>query len=375
MKNIAIIVPTLNKGGAERVAANMSLEFAKYYNVYVIVHDGRNIIYPYGGTLIDLELPPSESKLGKVTTLLKRIAKLREIKKKYRIDVSISHLPPSNYANIFSKVGDSVFTYVHSMKCDPHREKFVSLFSDKMICVSRCAGQNLVRNCGISPEKVVAVYNFCDLEPPEMKMRDSDVFTVVNMGRLSEPKGQWHLLRAMKLVNERLEKKVNLKLVGDGELRAELERLAEELGIQEQVSFTGFLDDPWKEIAGADLYVCASLWEGLPMALIEAGRCGLPIISTDCDAGCREILAPNTPVDLKTDKMELAEYGVIVPVCSEEPEDQLIPTDEECCMADAIIQMLSSEELRITYAQKAKQRSEDFRAGCIMGQWRELIGT
>ena len=42
-KNVAIIVPTLNKGGAERVAANMSLEFAKHYNVFLIVHDGKDI--------------------------------------------------------------------------------------------------------------------------------------------------------------------------------------------------------------------------------------------------------------------------------------------------------------------------------------------
>ena len=45
-KNVAIIVPTLNKGGAERVAANMSLEFAKHYNVFLIVHDGKDITYP-----------------------------------------------------------------------------------------------------------------------------------------------------------------------------------------------------------------------------------------------------------------------------------------------------------------------------------------
>ena len=103
MKNIAIIVPTLNKGGAERVAANMSLEFSKHYNVYTIVHDGRDIIYPYGGKLIDLALPPASSVPGKILTLLKRIRALRKIKKEYAIDVSISHLPPSNYVNIFSR--------------------------------------------------------------------------------------------------------------------------------------------------------------------------------------------------------------------------------------------------------------------------------
>ena len=110
MKNIAIIVPTLNKGGAERVAANMSIEFSKHYNVYTIVHDGRDIIYPYGGKLIDLALPPASSVPGKILTILKRIKALRKIKKDYAIDVSISHLPPSNYANIFSRRKEKVIT-------------------------------------------------------------------------------------------------------------------------------------------------------------------------------------------------------------------------------------------------------------------------
>ena len=66
MKNIAILVPTLNKGGAERVAANMSLAFAKHYNVYLIVHDGSDPVYPHGGRLIDLRLPPAGTRIGKI---------------------------------------------------------------------------------------------------------------------------------------------------------------------------------------------------------------------------------------------------------------------------------------------------------------------
>ena len=102
-KNIAIIVSTLNKGGAERVAANMSLEFEKYYNVFLIVHDASDTTYNYGGTLIDLKLPPRRGKINKIITLIKRVYHVRRIKKQYHIYVTISHLPMCNYVNVFSR--------------------------------------------------------------------------------------------------------------------------------------------------------------------------------------------------------------------------------------------------------------------------------
>lgn len=372
MKNIAIIVPTLNKGGAERVAANMSLEFAKHYNVYTIVHDGSDIIYPYGGTLIDLQLPPSETKVGKMTTLLKRVMALRKIKKKYRIDVSISHLPPSNYANILSRRGDHVFTYLHSMQGVPKREKLFAILSDRLVCVSRWSMENVIRNYGVPQGKATAVYNFCDAQPPAV-FEKYEKFTIVNMGRLSEPKGQWHLLRAMKLVTQQLGDRIHLVIIGEGEYRQALETLADRLGIRGIVTFTGFRADPMAELVKCDLFVFSSLWEGLPMALVEAGRCGLPIVSTDCDSGCREILAPDTQIDKKTDCIEYAGYGILVPVCKDGDMQQLEPTAQERILADAILQMYHDPQLRQAYAEKALRRSEDFYSNQIMAQWKTLI--
>lgn len=375
MKNIAIIVPTLNKGGAERVAANMSLEFAKRYNTYVIVHDGSSITYPYGGTLIDLKLPPSKSKLGKVTTLLRRIAALRRIKKQYQIDVSISHLPAANNANVLSRRGDRVFTYVHSMLrpsgMTPLRERLTALLSDRVICVSECARQNMIRNFGIPEGKTSTVYNFCDLTAPARPPAHPG-FRVVTMGRLCDAKGQWHLIRAMKRVTEKLEG-ATLTLVGEGELREPLEALVKKLGLEERIRFAGFQQEPWPLLAEADLYVSSSMWEGLPMALVEAGRCGLPILSTDCDSGCREILAPDTPVDRKTRDVEPAKYGVLIPVCPGEDMESEDLSEQEELLADAILALAADPGLRKKYAALAAERSGHFRPEAIMKQWEELL--
>jgi len=65
----------------------------------------------------------------------------------------------------------------------------------------------------------------------------------------------------------------------------------------------------------SDLYVSASLWEGLPNALLEAMVCGLPSIAADCSSGPREILAPNTDYRKRLaagDGIEYAQYGALL---------------------------------------------------------------
>ncbi len=377
MKNIAILVPTLNKGGAERVAANMSLEFAKHYNVYTIVYDGSNIIYPYGGKLIDLHLPPSNSKVGKINVIFKRIRALRKLKRKYNIDVTISHLPASNNANIFSRAGDRIITYVHCMETwNPAmgaREWMTAKMSDRMVCVSECVRRCMTDTFHIDADKTVTIYNFCDLDAADRKKKDSRPITISTMGRLTEQKGQWHLIRAMKKVVANSEEPVLLKIIGEGELREPLTKLVDKLGLRNNVEFTGFLDNPWSALTETDIYVSSSLYEGLPMALVEAGRCGLPIISTDCDAGCREILAPGTDISYKTTGIEKAECGILVPVCRTGDMEQTELTKEEELLADAVLELIKDPELRAEYAERARNRSEDFRAANIMKQWFELL--
>jgi glycosyltransferase involved in cell wall biosynthesis len=78
-------------------------------------------------------------------------------------------------------------------------------------------------------------------------------------------------------------------LVGDGELRDELQRFAAREGIQENVHFLGTRADVPEILSASDSFVLPSLWEGLPMALMEAMASGLPVIATDV-SGTREVM-------------------------------------------------------------------------------------
>ena len=111
---------------------------------------------------------------------------------------------------------------------------------------------------------------------------------VLTAGRLAAEKDQPTLLRAFAAV--RKARPARLMVLGEGPDRGRLETLARELGIRDDVDFRGFQPNPFACMARARLFVLSSIYEGLPAALIEAMACGTPVVSTDCPSGPREIL-------------------------------------------------------------------------------------
>ena len=111
---------------------------------------------------------------------------------------------------------------------------------------------------------------------------------VMGVGRLTQQKDFGTLIRAACLL--RAARPVRLIILGEGEERARLETMAQELGLADDVDLPGFVDNPYAYLRRAAVFVLSSLWEGLPNSLIEAMACGCPVVSTDCPSGPREIL-------------------------------------------------------------------------------------
>lgn len=118
---------------------------------------------------------------------------------------------------------------------------------------------------------------------------------VGNVARLAEQKGQRYLLEALAELPG-----VRAAIVGEGELREELERRARDLDVAERVIFTGARDDVPDLLASFDVFAFPSLFEGLCLAVIEAQAAGVPVVATPV-GGIRE-----TVVD--------GETGLVVPV-------------------------------------------------------------
>ena len=265
--------------------------------------------------------------------------------------------------------------------------------ADYIVAVSKDVALDAVRSFGMNSEKVVVIYNPYPIENIEELAKEDlreweSVFegsVIITAGRLTKQKGQWYLLRVFKHLKE-THRDLKLVILGEGELKEYLVKLSKELGLRTfvwdrdklsedfDVYFLGFQKNPFKFIARAKLFVFPSLWEGFPNALVEAMACGVPVVSSDCRSGPREILAPNTDVEYQTNKPEFAEYGVLMPTFEVKYKGAEEPLDEkEKMWVETIDRLLEDEGLRKHYSEKAKRRAEDFRIEKIIEEWKEVL--
>lgn len=195
--------------------------------------------------------------------------------------------------------------------------------SDGIVAVSKGVANNISSITGIPYTEIKVIYNpvvTSDLlEKSEAKIQHSwfqynQIPIILGAGRLMEQKDFSTLIKAFaKLRSQRL---CRLVIIGEPTAhKAELEALAHELGIEDDVQFPGHTSNPYAFMSKASVFVMSSRYEGFGNVLVEAMAVGTPVVSTNCESGPSEIL-------------EDGHYGLLVPV-----------NDVEA-MADAINQTL-----------------------------------
>ena len=185
-------------------------------------------------------------------------------------------------------------------------------------------------------------------------------FTYIMLGRFVNEKDHLSLLLAFSMLPAR--EHCRLILIGRGSREDTIRAKISELGIGLNVTIIHFVSNPYNYLSMADCFVFSSLQEGFPNVVIEALGCSLPVISTDCKTGPRELLAPGTDYSVQlSDQMEVAEYGILVPV--KKPE----------LMAKAMERMYIDQALRESYRSKALSRARDFDTPLIIEEYRSLL--
>lgn len=178
--------------------------------------------------------------------------------------------------------------------------------ADALTCVSRDMVMQYRRVFAAPPH--VCVYNIADDRHSRLRMQEplehawflrKECPVLVAAGRLAPWKGFVDLIHAMKALSRR--RRVRLLILGDGPQRAELEGLIAELDLSDVVRLEGYVENPLKFFARADVFVLSSHVEGLPNVLVEAMMCGCTPVATDCPTGPREVLQDG-------------KYGYLVPV-------------------------------------------------------------
>jgi len=387
MKNVAIIIQNLTGGGAERAAANLSVILAEYCNIHLIVFDAAKISYPYKGTLHDLQLPPMTNRLGKVVNVFRRVSAVRKILVQEKIDCAISLMDGANLVNVLAKKHNKALTSVRIQMSESRSKgsslalwlakkqmQFISMRSDRVIAVSKGVEEDLNQQYGIPAEKLKTIYNFCNYqalykaaEANQMVLESGHA--IATMGRMTEQKGQWHLIRAMRAVIEKVPD-AKLYIFGDGPYRQMLEDISEKLDLTEHIRFLGYVQAPHACYRYCDCFVLPSLYEGLANVLLEAMAWGLPCIASDCYSGSREIIEPKTTIKERLEAIEYGEYGILVSVCGKENKNSTDPlTAEEMQLADAITTLLTDEAMRKNYTEKSLKRVKDFSPETIAQVW------
>ena len=180
------------------------------------------------------------------------------------------------------------------------------------------------------------------------KVRRTDISEpglLLFVGRLSEEKNIGLIIRAISAAGTYWK----LRLVGDGKERANLEKLADELGVLQKLEFVGWSDDPWKYAQGAYAFIMSSVYEGSPLAAIEALSCGLPVIG-NVSSGVAELVRPGVNGYLyhDGDHEELAailDYiyeGKFPPIDSENCRKSVVRYDSSISLLDFQIKLLAT---------------------------------
>lgn len=393
MKEVAFFIGSLSTGGAERVVSNLSINLPSYINKKIILFDDK-IEYPYKGELMILNKISNNNLLYRFLNLLYRYQQIKKIKKNNVNVPFISFLEHPNLINLLTRKYGPAIISVRNYMSTKHNQGFRALFwnitikllyrrADKIIAVSEEIKNNLMKQYKIPEGKINVIYNFYALDEIQQfsKEKIADKYehifkcpVVITVGRLNKQKGQQSLIKAFKKVKSTIPD-AKLVILGEGNLKDQLKKTSFELGLSKDIHFLGFKSNPFKYIANSKVFVLPSLYEGFPNALAEAMACGVPVISSDCFSGPREILAPaekdHHNINYHLDKKR---YGLLVPVCKElTNQSNVVLTKEEKVLANAIISLLENNELHQYFSNQSLERIQEFGVKEIIKEWENLI--
>ena len=341
VKNIAIMIHSLNTGGAERIAGLLSKRLSDEYNVYLFLEDSTDIIYDYGGKIIDL---------GYASPLYED--SVYRLKQELDIDVAISFLCPTNILNLRTKHKERIiisqrnFIDARSIAYRMQVEKYYN-YADAVVACSYGILQNLIDH-GVT-ENVFPVYNFIDKAkiyslaaeklPQNVNafLNGSEFF--LNVGRLHNQKNQLRLIRQFAYFHEQDMSGRKLLIIGSGEEETALKNLILELNLEYFVKIIPYEKNPFRYMEKANALILSSRYEGLPNILLEGMALSCPIIATDCVSGPRELLQGETDYRKSLAPIEICHRGIIV---SNNPSEDTLESHH---MAEAMVMICDCPEL------------------------------
>ncbi len=363
-------------GGAERIISSLTQKLSKKYEFYILTIQEFNNIYPIKGKYYSLN--EKSMYFTKFLTYFKIYLLIRPIRfhkfiKSISPHLIISFLDLPNIYAIITKLLFSIkIPLIISIRCNPRRMykkemRYLNFLIrtlyplklvNKIITVSKGVEMILENDYSINKNKLKTIYNSIDIEKIiEMKgdriskfnklFHDTNIIKFITIGRLRKVKGHQYLIDAFYEVKKQVPNS-KLIILGEGPLRHELEEKIKVMGLHNDVHLLGLKKNPYKYLAKSDIFVFSSKYEGFPNVLLEALACGLPIISTDCETGPREILGNG-------------KYGILVNVMDIKD------------LKDKMILLAKNKDIKEKYSKLSTERAKYFNIQKDLIKWINLI--
>lgn len=295
---VAIVLPYFGKGGAESMVSRLAshLDLSKIeIKVFCIYGTPQNNSFENAVICHGVDIVYIGKGLGFSLTAINKLWKQLSA---YKPDIVHTHLSACVYCTpwiIFHNV--KMLHTVHSMpiyeliKPKRYIMGFMYMIGKAIpVAISKeimklTSEMYLVK---FGPE---LVYNPVDIKQYAIKKKEHEGFIIVTVGRLSREKNHMLLLEAFKKLNY-IEKDMSMIIVGEGELRKNIEDYIKNESLENKVRLTGNVDNVQDYLAMADLFVMSSNYEGLPLSVLEAMSASLPVVSTDV-GGVSDIVTDN----------------------------------------------------------------------------------
>ena len=370
-KQIAFFINSMSGGGAEKVVQLLTEQLIKDEEsdiILILLENKITYQLPKNIKIIHL-FSHLDNCLQKFIGLLYGSIKLKSITKRYKIQIIISSLERSNFVNVITKFLGSPHKAIISEHTNPEytydsktlKNSIVKLLlkllygkADRIIAVSNGVKKVLIKVFKIDERKIQVIYNPCDInkikklsmEKVEYPWFNEKMPIIITMGRLIESKGHGKLIQTFAEIKKQIPSR--LVIIGEGNLRKQLERLTVKFGVEKDIAFLGWQENPYKYMSKSNLFVLSSNSESFGIVLVEAMVCGVPVVSFDCESGPREIL-------------DNGEYGILVPVGDIEG------------LSEAVINILKNNDLREKIIQRAKKRVHIFNTKDIAKEYMKCI--
>ena len=296
--HILFCLGSMNKGGAERVIANLSNNFIERYKITIVITSNTCPEYELNKKINLISLDTNNKKENLIKRNIKRILKLRKIIKKEKPDVIVSLLPEPTYRVMLSKLFLKNKVII-SVRNDPNAEyntlikrilvRLLYSNADGFIFQTADAQKWFSKKIQNKSTIIPNPINENFITHPFEGEREKKIVTV---GRLVEQKNQKLLIDAFNKFQKEYQN-YKLSIFGEGPLKDSLMKHIDDLGLNNKVFLEGEKKDIKSYIYDAEMFILSSDFEGMPNALMEAMALGIPCISTDCPCGGPKFLINN----------------------------------------------------------------------------------